>query len=121
MVLYISFMLHIEPIQRYTTAEGHKVACEKLRNLADALEKHRGKLSIQSEKEFAVGCAKYDNVLLEMEERGHEVGTHSMEPLERLDGPDDEKINYVKERRDAVNTLGIKKNLEICGGFFITN
>jgi len=120
-LLYIGFMLHIEPIEEYTSPTGHKRASEKLRKLAEVFERHNAKMSIQSEKEFAKGCTQYDNVLLEMEQRGHQVSTHSMIPLTLLDKEEEKKRSYVRERKEIIDDLGIKNNIEVCGGWFLKN
>ena len=47
-----------------------------MRDTADLFEKYGAKLTLES-KEFTEGCTLYENVLKEMEDRGHGIGLHA--------------------------------------------
>ena len=92
-----------------------------LRSLATMYEKHNGKLTIHTELEFMQGCIGFDdNVLLDLQARGHEVGLFidlSSTILSRSS-----QITYVADRLAFLRELGIRNILtSVSGGFEIVN
>ncbi len=76
-VLYLGIMVHLEGWsdgQNQTRFTQHAAL---LREYADLFEKYGARLTLES-KEFTEGNLKWgDNVLLEMEQRGHGIGVHA--------------------------------------------
>lgn len=73
----ITFFTHMEGSFSYPTSMAFVNHANALRLGMTVAEKHGAKLTIETEKPFAIACVTYgDNVLLEAIERGHGVGTH---------------------------------------------
>jgi len=78
-VLYIALMTHLEGYKSEAENErsftGH---AESTRELATIFEEHDARVTFESSPEFTEACGVWDdNVLLELEERGHGVGVHA--------------------------------------------
>jgi len=76
-VLHFTLMVHLEGWNDTGDEAAFEKHAQKLRDMAGLFEQYGAKLTIES-KEFTAGCIKWeDNVLLEMQERGHSVGVHA--------------------------------------------
>ena len=76
-VLYLGIMVHLEGWDDGQNEEKFQRHAALLREYADLFEEYGGLLTLES-KEFTDGIQKWgDNVLLEMEERGHGIGVHA--------------------------------------------
>ena len=76
-VLYLGIMVHLEGWNDGQDKEKFIQHAALLREYADLFEKYGARLTLES-KEFTEGCINWgDNVLLEMEQRGHGIGVHA--------------------------------------------
>lgn len=76
-VLYIGIMVHLEGWEDATKEERFHRHAELVRQYADLFEHYDAVLTLES-KELTDGSIRWgDNVLLEMQERGHGVGVHA--------------------------------------------
>jgi len=76
-VVYIGMMVHLEGWADETDESEYVRHVTLMREYADLFEKYGAKLTWES-KELTKGSLRWgDNVLLEMQERGHGVGVHA--------------------------------------------
>jgi hypothetical protein len=76
-VLNFTVVLHLEGWNDGTSRRSFEDHAKKLREYADLFEKYGAKMTLES-KEIIDGCINWgDNVLLEMQQRGHAVGIHA--------------------------------------------
>jgi hypothetical protein len=76
-VLYFTVMVHLEGWDDANNEDKFIRHAQLLREYADIFESYGAKLTLES-KEFTAGCIKWnDNVLLELEQRGHGIGVHA--------------------------------------------
>lgn len=114
--LNVSFVVYIKNLTEYTTETGFNKAVEILNKLVTLFEGYGFKICIYTEKAFAEGCVSFNNnYLLYLNNRGHEIGTYIEFPTNMID--QDEKINYVIIRKNAIDKLGVKDNVGITGGW----
>ena len=128
-VLIIGFQLHIEEVVEGKYYDSSRELFEKyaetLDKLAAVFEKHGAKISIQTEKNFAIADVKYGrNILRELEERGHGIGaqSHMGHHIRELNlNTDQKKLQYTAEvKRIVENALGHPVT-NIGGGFEMEN
>jgi len=119
--LNITTLVQISDDPSFVTQIGQAAVAAKLRALANVYESHQGKLTVQTEKSFIEGCQLFDNVLLELAERGHDV--HLFIDLPQSVISDQERELYILERRNLLNAIGIEAGDKdgIAGGFEIDN
>jgi hypothetical protein len=93
----------------------------KLRTLANIYEQNNAKLTIQTELSFIKGCQLFENVLADLELRGHEVSLFIDLPQDIIS--DQARIDYILQRRNELATLGIGGEDEdgVAGGYEIAN
>jgi hypothetical protein len=76
-VLNLGIMVHLEGWNDGANEDSFHVHAAKLREYAALFEKYGAKLTLES-KEVTDGCIHWgDNVLLEMQQRGHAVAIHA--------------------------------------------
>ena len=76
-VVYLGIMVHLEGWEDDEDQAKFEKHVRLIREYADLFESHGAKLTLES-KEVTDGIIKWgDNVLLEMEERGHGIGVHA--------------------------------------------
>ncbi len=76
-VLYLGMMIHLEGWNDGEKRDAFERHAALLRDYADLFERYGARMTLES-KEFTDGCINWgDNVLLEMEERGHGIGLHA--------------------------------------------
>ncbi len=76
-VLFIGIMVHLEGWDDDVNHQRFAMHAKSVREYADLFEKYGGKLTLES-KEMTEGIHRWgDNVLLEMQQRGHGVGVHA--------------------------------------------
>lgn len=87
-VLLVGVGIHVEPFgltngqitsgrASYDSEDYFRRHADLLRTLADTVEAHGGRLTIQVQSPFTDSCAKYgDNVIGELHARGHEIALH---------------------------------------------
>lgn len=76
-VLYLGIMVHLEGWPDGENQDGFNRHAALVRAYADLFEAYEARLTLES-KEFTEGRLRWgDNVLLEMEERGHGIGVHA--------------------------------------------
>jgi hypothetical protein len=76
-VLNLGIMVHLEGWDDAREETKFRNHAELLRGYADLFEKYGAKLTLES-KEMTDGAMRWDdNILLEMQERGHAVGVHA--------------------------------------------
>ncbi|MBT3318296.1 MAG: hypothetical protein HN948_05745 [Clostridia bacterium] len=76
-VLHFTVMVHLEGWDDEGNEDGFRRHAQMLREYAALFEKYGAKLTLES-KEFTAGCLQWsDNVLLELEQRGHGIGVHA--------------------------------------------
>lgn len=103
--LNITTLIQIQDDETFATESVHANIAQKLRTLAGVYEAHGAKLTIQSELSFIQGCQQYDNVLLELIEKGHDVHLFIDFPQDIIS--DEEREEYILIRRTALAALGI--------------
>ena len=76
-VLYFTVMVHLEGWDDVNKQSAFQRHAALVRQYADLFEKYGAKLTLES-KEFTAGCIAWeDNVLKEMQDRGHGIGVHA--------------------------------------------
>jgi hypothetical protein len=76
-VLYVGIMVHLEGWNDDANQQRFIAHAKSIREYADLFEKYGAKLTLES-KEVTEGIHRWgDNVLLEMEQRGHGIGVHA--------------------------------------------
>jgi len=76
-VLHFTVMVHLEGWEDGMNESKFLRHAELVREYADLFEKYGAVMTLES-KEFTTGCINWnDNVLLEMQERGHGIGVHA--------------------------------------------
>jgi hypothetical protein len=76
-VLYLGIMVHLEGWDDDKNQDKFEQHVRLIREYADLFEAYGGKLTLES-KEVTDGAIRWgDNVLLEMEQRGHGIGVHA--------------------------------------------
>ncbi|RMD64538.1 hypothetical protein D6833_04290 [Candidatus Parcubacteria bacterium] len=77
-VLYLGIMVHLEGWNDDEDQARFEQHARLVRQYADLFEKYGAKLTLESSDDFARGMQLWDdNVLLEMEQRGHGIGVHA--------------------------------------------
>ncbi|MBC7263629.1 MAG: hypothetical protein H5T64_04635 [Chloroflexi bacterium] len=76
-VLYLGIMVHLEGWPDGENQARFNAHATHVREYADLFERYGARLTLES-KEFTDGCLRWnDNVLKEMEQRGHGIGVHA--------------------------------------------
>jgi hypothetical protein len=76
-VVYLGLMVHLEGWKDHTDRDRFERHAELVRLYADLFERYGAKLTLES-KEMTEGILTWgDNVLAEMENRGHGIGVHA--------------------------------------------
>ena len=128
-VLLIAFQLHIEEVVERKPYDSDRALFEKyadtLDRLASVFEKHGAKISIQTEKNFAIADVKFGRYILkELKERGHGVGvqSHMGHHIRELHlNTDEEKLLYTLGVKEAVSRAIGCEPTNIGGGFEMEN
>lgn len=121
-ILNVTTLVRLNRIAAYTTDESFFASTAvNLRALADLYESHSGKLTIHTELEFMQGSISFDdNVLLELHQRGHEVGIFIDYPPALIG--ESVRAAYIGERLDLLKQLQINTAaVSISGGFRVAN
>jgi len=128
-VVLIAFQLHIEEVVEGKYYDSDRALFEKYADILDRLaavfEKHGAKISIQTEKNFAIADVKFGRYILkELKERGHGIGvqSHMGHHIKELHlNTDEEKLRYTQEVKEAVaRAIGCEPT-NIGGGFEMEN
>lgn len=117
--LNITTLIRVPDDPSFLTQSIHGGIANRLRTLANIYEQHNAKLTIQTELSFIKGSIQFDNVLLELVERGHDVHLFLDIPQDVIS--DSERNIYILERRNALAEAGIggDENDGVSGGFEI--
>ena len=106
-VLYLGIMVHLE----HWDDEGNQTEFEEhvqlIREYADLFEAYGAKLTLES-KELTEGIIQWgDNVLLEMEKRGHGVGVHA--DVGGYPAYECDRVPVVlQDKKDRLDSLGVR-------------
>ncbi len=128
-VLLVAFQLHIEEMVEGRYYDDDRALFEKyadvLDRLANVFERHGAKISVQTEKNFALADVKFGRrILRELVERGHGVGvqSHMGHHIRELHlNTDEEKLLYTLEVKRAVASAVGYEPTNIGGGFEMEN
>jgi hypothetical protein len=106
-VLYYGIMVHLEGWDDAADKQSFQRHAEAVRRYAALFEKYGALLTLES-KEFTDGCIRWgDNVLGEMEDRGHGIGVHA-----DIGGEKDmncaEFTPRLRERKQTLESLGVR-------------
>lgn len=106
-VLYYGVMVHLEGWDDARGRESFEKHAELVRRYATLFETYGARLTLES-KEFTDGCITWgDNVLKEMEDRGHGIGVHA-----DIGGQPDmqcaEFTPLLRERKQTLESLGVQ-------------
>jgi hypothetical protein len=106
-VLYYGIMVHLEGWDDARSPSAFERHAELVRRYAGLFEKYGAKLTLES-KEFTDGCIQWgENVLKEMEGRGHGIGVHA-----DIGGEKDmncaDFTPLLEERRTTLESLGVR-------------
>lgn len=83
--LYFAIGVHIEPHREYLDAERYRLDRERLRRLAELVERHGGRLTIQAQSPFTEEAERLSDPLFrELAARGHEIALHFHEDFHIL-------------------------------------
>ncbi len=130
--LLFTIGVHVEPLG--TTAQGYRSGrgdynnpqffqrhVEDLYELADLVERHGGKLTIQVQTPFTTAAARFDSpVLRDLEARGHELALHFHEDAhlgrdpERL--PPERWCAVMREEIEAIRQAGVRGPIRYWSG-----
>jgi hypothetical protein len=106
-VLYYGIMVHLEGWDDARGRESFERHAELVRRYATLFETYGARLTLES-KEFTDGCIAWgDNVLKEMEDRGHGIGVHADIGGER-DMECAEFAPLLRERKQTLESLGVQ-------------
>jgi hypothetical protein len=117
--LFLSTMTHMEAGHSDDTTERvFEKHVDSLRETIALASEHNAKITIESEIPFATGCQKWGvNMMLEVLEAGHGVGTHC--DITEIDADNTTHAAYVAEllaKKEAVDALvGAENNLGCSG------
>ncbi len=105
-LLYLGIMIHLEGWDDGDNRTAFERHAALLREYADLFERYGARMTLES-KEFTEGCINWgDNVLLEMEKRGHGIGLHADVGGE----PNYDCRHFVtdlQERKERLESLGV--------------
>jgi hypothetical protein len=106
-VLYYGIMVHLEGWDDGRDKGSFEKHAELVRRYASLFEKYGARLTLES-KEFTDGCIAWgDNVLMEMEDRGHGIGVHA-----DIGGEKNmqcaEFTPLLRERKQTLESLGVQ-------------
>jgi hypothetical protein len=106
-VLYYGIMVHLEGWDDGRNKDKFARHAELVRRYASLFETYGARLTLES-KEFTDGCIAWgDNVLKEMEDRGHGIGVHA-----DIGGEKDMACGtftpLLRERKQALESLGVR-------------
>jgi hypothetical protein len=106
-VLYYGVMVHLEGWDDAREAGSFERHAAAVRRYADLFEKYGARLTLES-KEFTDGCIQWkDNVLREMESRGHGIGVHADVGGEK-DMNCAEFAPLLRGRKETLESLGVR-------------
>lgn len=105
-VLYLGIMLHLEGWDDAVDQDKFEQHARLIREYADLFEAYGGKLTFES-KEVTDGAIRWgDNILLEMEQRGHGIGVHA-DIGGRRDYDCERFARELRQERIKLETLGV--------------
>jgi hypothetical protein len=105
-VLYLGIMVHLEGWEDDQNQAKFEKHVDLLREYADLFESYGAKLTLES-KEVTDGILRWgDNVLLEMEERGHGIGVHA-DIGGQLNYNCDRLAGQLRREREQLQQLGV--------------
>lgn len=106
-VLYLGIMVHLEHWDDAGDQAEFEEHVRLIREYADLFETYGGKLTWES-KELTEGIIKWgDNVLLEMEGRGHGVGVHA--DVGGVPAYDcDHVVEALRHKKERLDSLGVE-------------
>lgn len=106
-MLYYGIMVHLEGWDDARDQASFQRHAELVRRYATLFETYGARLTLES-KEFTDGCIQWDdNVLKEMEDRGHGIGVHADIGGEK-DMNCSEFTPLLVERRQTLESLGVR-------------
>ncbi len=106
-VLMIGFMVHLEGWDDASDENSFNGHVAKVREYASLFETYGAKITFES-KELTDGAIRWgDNVLLEMQQRGHGVGVHADEGGGREPCECDGFTEALIEKKQALESLGV--------------
>jgi hypothetical protein len=104
--LYLGMMIHLEGWADAEKKGSFEQHTKIVRETASLFESYGAKLTLES-KEFTTGCLQWgDNVLLEMEKRGHGIGVHADVGGNKTYACP-EMATELRERREELEKLGV--------------
>jgi len=117
--LNITTLIQIPNDPTFAEEAGQGGIANKLRTMASIFESHGAKLTIQTEMSFIQGCKYFDNVLLDLYKRGHDVHLFLDIPVNVIS--DEDRDVYIFERRNALAEIGIggTNTSGVAGGYVI--
>lgn len=126
-VLLFEIGIHVEPFglsdgdpADYADEDYFRRHAAYLRSLAAVAEKHGGRLTIQVQSPFIDYASRYDNVVGELDDRGHEIGFHFHEDahLGRNSASLSVKrwVTVVAAQVDIIEALGVDRVRQWSGG-----
>ncbi len=105
-VLYLGIMVHLEGWEDDQVQAKFEKHVELVREYADLFEAYGAKLTLES-KEVTEGVLRWgDNVLLEMEGRGHGIGVHA-DIGGQLNYDCNRLANQLRREREQLEQLGV--------------
>jgi hypothetical protein len=105
-VLYLGIMVHLEGWEDDQVQEKFEKHVDLIREYADLFESYGAKLTLES-KEVTDGILRWgDNVLLEMEGRGHGIGVHA-DIGGQLNYNCDRLASQLRRDREQLEQLGV--------------
>ncbi len=105
-VLHFTVMVHLEGWDDDNKKEAFEKHAALVREYADLFEKYGARLTLES-REFTAGCIRWgDNVLKEMEDRGHGVGVHADIGGSRKT-TQKQLLTGIREMKEELESLGV--------------
>ncbi len=105
-VLYLGIMVHLEGWHDHKDQVSFERHAALIREYATLFEKYGAKLTLES-KEVTGGAQRWgDNVLLEMEQRGHGIGVHADEGGSR-DYDCSHFADKLRKKKEELEALGV--------------
>jgi hypothetical protein len=110
--LYVGMMVHLEHTEQWptkvtpATRETFKATTTALRDVATVFERYKAKLTLESAGATESCLAFGDNVLKEMEQRGHAIGLHADVGSE-ANATKDSMVAQLNAMRVTLDKLGV--------------
>ncbi|MDA1008869.1 MAG: hypothetical protein O2800_07725 [Planctomycetota bacterium] len=121
--IYFTSFTHMEGSFTYPTQMVFADTAARLRWAMGVSEEYGYRLTIESEKSFAIACVTYgDNVMMDAVNRGHGAGTHcDFGMTTPLMTPAQYSLNFIQNKQRVDALVGAANNRHCSGGMGVND